>query len=269
MLAVALYGGLVKLVDPETGVQTWVSQPTAPSSGKTSLVMSPSGAVVASVVNPGAQIAPNLPDSWQLRDAVTGTVLNEISTHGTVCSRTLEFSPCKRWIASAGDDRRVLIWDLPVGNAARVLETEGNYIYSLSFSGDGTRLAAATRDGLTSIWDTATWVMTKSWHGGANVCFSPTNCNLVATTTNVVTHLWDIATHTVLWDLYGAGNFAVFSPDGRSIATVLDDELDGGESDGDEQACNLLVVNTETGDTVWLLTSHTADVVCASFSVLP
>jgi hypothetical protein len=67
MLAVALYGGLVKLVDPETGVQTWETQPTAPSSGKTSAVMSASGAHVAIVVNPWAQIAPNLPYSWRLR----------------------------------------------------------------------------------------------------------------------------------------------------------------------------------------------------------
>jgi hypothetical protein len=31
MLAVALYGGLVKLVDPGTGVQKWATQPTTPS----------------------------------------------------------------------------------------------------------------------------------------------------------------------------------------------------------------------------------------------
>jgi hypothetical protein len=47
MLAVALSQGVVKLVDPETGVQTWETPPTAPS-GMTSAVMSPSGAFVAS-----------------------------------------------------------------------------------------------------------------------------------------------------------------------------------------------------------------------------
>ena len=90
MMAVAMSAGCVKLVDPETGVQTWETPPTAPS-GMTSAVMSPSGAFVASVVHPGAQIAPNPTQSWQLRDALTGTVLNNIATpDGTVGLRTLE-----------------------------------------------------------------------------------------------------------------------------------------------------------------------------------
>jgi WD40 repeat protein len=270
MLAVGLSAGCVELFDPITGVQLWDTPALAPAGG-TCAKVSPSGAFVGSVVHPGTR-APSTPTQrWQMRDTVSGTVLHDVPTpDGTVGLYTLEFSPCKRWIAAAGDDHRVLVWDLPIGNEVRILETASSYVFSLSFSGDGTLLAAATHAGMTSIWDTATWTQTKYWAGGANVCFSPTNRNLLATTSGDEVFgckLWDISTHTVVWVFPEADTFAVFSHDGRTLATTIDEEVQSDTSEGADEPGNLLVVCTSTGGTIWLLTGHTEYLTCASFSV--
>jgi WD40 repeat protein len=269
MLAVALSGGSVQVVDPDTGVLVW-DVPAIMFSGMATAAMAPNGAFVASVI-PSDTRTPSTPTQmWHMRDTQTGTVVNEITApEGTVGLRTLQFSPCKRWIAVAGDDHRVFVWDFPIGDEVRILETPSSYVFSLSFSGDGTLLAAATHNGVTSVWDTATWGIVKTWNGGANVCFSPTNCNLLATTSNDEIYLWDIETHTVVWDLLGVGTFAVFSHDGRTIATVVDDSAPVDDADAADEARDFLVLSADTGATVWLLAGHREDVTCASFSVKP
>src|SRR5262249_19563796 len=49
-----------------------------------------------------------------IREARTGKVLGQISEH-SLWSRTVAYSPDGKWLASAGDNKSVLIWDVASG----------------------------------------------------------------------------------------------------------------------------------------------------------
>ncbi|SFR05329.1 WD40 repeat [Lentzea waywayandensis] len=57
-------------------------------------------------------------------------------------------------VASAGDDGTVRLWDLD-GAAVATLDGHSDRVESVSFSPDGSRLAALTRDHTISLWDVA------------------------------------------------------------------------------------------------------------------
>lgn len=66
----------------------------------------------------------------------------------TVC-----VSPCGRWLASAGDDRAVLLWDIGLGRRFCYFKGHTKAIHSLHFSPCGRWLASASADSTVKIWD--------------------------------------------------------------------------------------------------------------------
>ncbi|RXG68127.1 Transcription initiation factor TFIID subunit 5 [Armadillidium vulgare] len=65
----------------------------------------------------------------------------------------LIFSPCGRYLSSAGSDHRVLVWDLSNGSLVAELISHTNSIYCLSFSRDGNLLVSGGLDKCIKIWD--------------------------------------------------------------------------------------------------------------------
>src|SRR4051794_7268663 len=102
---------------------------------------------------------------------------------------TIQFSPDSRWLASAGHDARVRLWDLSTGEVQRVLEDQRRTVNPLAFAPDGQTLAAGGLGASVHIWETATGqVVARLWGVGeeerdlpipsrypavCGICFSP------------------------------------------------------------------------------------------------
>ena len=93
-------------------------------------------------------------------------------------------------------------------------------IISLSFSADGARLASGSTDGSIRVWDGALLCTIQESQFLLNLHFSPTYNRILATAGGgPLIRLWDTDSGETMRSTAGHG-MAVFSPDGRTIATA-------------------------------------------------
>ncbi len=63
--------------------------------------------------------------------------------------------PMEHWLASAGDDQTIRIWDLKSGACLRTLHAHTDNVYGVAWSPDGTLLASGGFDRMIRVWDSA------------------------------------------------------------------------------------------------------------------
>ncbi|MCI0684745.1 MAG: protein kinase [Gemmataceae bacterium] len=134
------------------------------------------------------------------------------------------------FLASAGDDDTVRLWDPRAGKSTQTL-THGNSVRALAVSRDGRWLASAGVDKFVHLWDMTTGTSTKLAGHTATVnalAFSPDGQRLISGGSDRTIRLWNVsdkASEPGLEGLSAPVLALAFHPDGRRFASLGQDKI--------------------------------------------
>ncbi|MBI3866649.1 MAG: PQQ-binding-like beta-propeller repeat protein [Planctomycetia bacterium] len=160
-------------------------------------------------------------------DISTGMIRNSFATGGD-SPRHVCFSANGRWLAAAGDDSIVNVWDTTTGQPLDDgVVAHAKEVNAVRLSHDGHTAVTASADGTVRVWDATTG---KQRHimqhantvRGADV--SPDGALIASSSHDDTVRLWDTATGKPLHRLRGHGDLGglrtvAFAADGRSFAS--------------------------------------------------
>jgi len=190
-------------------------------------------------------------------DASTGeTVINGFPGHRDALV-DIAFSPDGKFIATASSDTTAKIWKADTGELMYTLAGHTLPVTGVAFDPSSKYLATTSWDFTTRIWSIqptseALFIpMAGPWSMRVN--YSPDGKGILADfPEEKSSRVWDSSTGDELQNLSGEFSLASYSPDGKFIATVRDNDI--------------IISDAQIGKQKFTLTEHTATITCLSFS---
>jgi WD40 repeat protein len=130
----------------------------------------------------------------RIYDAVKGTGLRTLRVE-TGRLLVVTFSPDGRYLAGAGSNGLIQLWNVRTGREALRLRGHSEWVRSLAFHPDGQRLASASDDRTVKIWDTVLGreLLSLPGHEGPvnQVVFGPDGHRLASADRSGTVKVWD------------------------------------------------------------------------------
>ena len=108
---------------------------------------------------------------------------------------SVAFNPRGGWLATAGEDRAVRIWDRETGELLHTMQGHFDEVFAIAIHPDGARLATAGRDRIIRLWDPATGEQVLQMRGHTDyiysLAFSPDGSTLCSGSGDKTVRLWD------------------------------------------------------------------------------
>lgn len=120
--------------------------------------------------------------------------------------RTLVFSPSGEWVASAGTDEAIALWNTANGDRFQLFTGHTRDITDMALNAPGTRLISASRDGTARLWDLTSAAIVRDFIGhtsGAIGVYLPQARAILSGSGDTTLRLWDIASARTIREFRG------------------------------------------------------------------
>lgn len=209
------------IIDPETGE---VTQERLHREYVGAMVFTPDGRYLIS----GDSVPSYGTAEIYIWDWETGEIMGEIRPDHDLAVTAITISPDGRLVAS-GDTflAQILIWDLETQEIIHTLTDHDNWIRSLVFSPDGSRLYSSDDDGSVYAWDVSSGERIHEYgEGGGSwpiLMLIENGAQLVRVSTNDGTRIWDVNSGALLRRFGANGYSPVINQDESLLALLYDD----------------------------------------------
>jgi len=220
-------GGIIATAGHDRAVQLWdagtgqsAKQLTGGGGNLNPIAFSPDGTIIAAS---SAEWGQHAGHSIQLWDAASGQPIGKLAGHTRRTNAVaVAFSPDGTTIAT-DDGEAARIWSIETRRPAAELTGHTSDVSSIVYSGDGTTVVTAGRDGTVRLWETGSWQQRSVLTGHVGtvnaVACSPDGRTLVSVGEDHTIRIWNPRTGE---QVYGTGFRAAQVP-ARALAGVWSD----------------------------------------------
>lgn len=149
--------------------------------------------------------------------------------------KTIQYSPDGKYLASAGRDKSIILWQLATGRQIRSFLGHSSTINTIAFSPDGTKLVSGGSDNIAIVWEVNTGEVIHKFTDHieriTSVQFSPDGSLIASGGYDDSVLVWQSQNGKVVQKIaansdkgLGYGVSVSFSPDGKSIAVGNDNK---------------------------------------------